>query len=665
MTEIFGGKMSAQLIPKERLFDDRVNADLQNTRQLKTFTDKDQVAFESDEFVDDTKWTLKERTIKERKLKPHQNLITQIYSSRDLVNAADLLLVVTAVKDNRWLDDLKGVTVDEVTGNKTLRTLVAAKGGTVRIIETVFEGDYLQWQKRIDEEMDKATKEEHVADFAQVLANDGAYDRAILHLKETLYHADQPHYHARLEAVEGFQLLVQTRGHEAQSMKHFKEALRLDAVAMGYLEKFCADIAKKPKRHIVEGDNFQFQWDESGYVSLNGYNATLGRYFSLPLMFSVTDVNGEGLFRSDQECWRSARGKTTPSTEDISVQYLDEKKGLALTVHYVFPKKQSFFTVSMELLNHSGEPLNIGHWQIRTPEDLLLGYSKDSMKFSGLKAGEDGYQIASWHDMVSRMSLSVAFVGSDPKVGKIIPRKGDKQGFLAEANAGGAELADQAPQGSDPMMVMMDQSDLNVVDGFALWHAIEAVGARRGAVADAREDFSLAQLLATLPMNAHPSLISALLLAGESKSLLKDSDQIPAEFRGRTRVLALAGKKWNELVPIDAGEDRQLQIFAMELEPEKDVLVGLFNFSNHVRGLDLIFEDLGLPSNEFMRVEDIWAGKNLGEDYVDRVLGNFWFDEIPAMGMKLIRVKKAPKPKIESDKLDAASGADEIAACAL
>ncbi len=668
LTEIFGGKMSAQLIPKERLFDDRVNADLQNSRQLKNFTDKDRVAFDSGEFVDDTKWTAKERPIKERKLKPHQNLITQIYSSRDLVNAADLLLVVTAVKDNHWLDELKGVTVDEVTGDKTLRTLVAAKGGMVRIIETVVEGDYLQRQKRIEEEMDLVAKAEHGAALAQLLANDGGYDRAKMQLKAAMLLADQPRYDAMLEAIDGFQLLVDKRGHEAEAIKHLKEALKLDPSEMGYLEQFCKDIAKKPQRHVVEGDNFQFQWDESGFISLNGYNPALGRYFPLPLMFGVTDANGERLFGTDQECWRNARGKTTPSTDEISVQYLDDKKGLALTVHYVFPKRQSFFTVSMELLNHSGESLNVGHWQFRTAEDLLLGYSKDSMKLSGLKTTEDAYQIASWHDMVSRMSLSVAFVGSDPKAGRILPRKGDKQGFLAVANAEGPPLWDRLSRGSDPIMVTMDQSELNTVDGFALLHAMEAVGARRGAVADAKDEFSLAQVLATLPSNAHPALISALLLEGESKLLLKDMDQIPAAVRDRTQVLALAGKKWNEPMPIDAGDDPQLQIFAMELDPEKDVLVGLFNFSKRAQSMDLKFTHLGLPANADMRVEDIWAGhegENLGEEYVDRVRGNYWFNEIPSMGMKLIRVMKTPKPKTESEKLDEASGSENALAAAL
>ncbi len=115
----------------------------------------------------------------EQGLGRNQHRLDDVYSSIDLARSPDSLLIITAREDNPWVKDLKGISVDPWTGDKTIRSLIAARGVPVRIVESVYRGNYVQTRKAMQSERDGVARMKLAQAFAEHMRMDGLANEAL------------------------------------------------------------------------------------------------------------------------------------------------------------------------------------------------------------------------------------------------------------------------------------------------------------------------------------------------------------------------------------------------------------------------------------------------------------------------------------------------------
>ena len=167
LTEILGGQMTSRLVSRE-------NSKISLSHE---WTDEEKEVLQAHGFHD-LQTPEAALLAEEKRMGLGQHFWDDVFSATDWSRSPEKVVVTTAMQDNPWVEELKGIRIDPVTGDKTVRSMVAAWGQPARIVEAVYAGNYAALRKDIESENDPHSKVQKMADFARLLHHDASFGDA-------------------------------------------------------------------------------------------------------------------------------------------------------------------------------------------------------------------------------------------------------------------------------------------------------------------------------------------------------------------------------------------------------------------------------------------------------------------------------------------------------
>lgn len=169
LTQIFSGKMSAQLCAHDFMQEGRSTVDLENDRFSYTADEKRSLAAAG--FVDPA--------TPDEEIPEGMYRWDHVFSAGTLVKGQDLAVFVAGIKDSRWIRGLEGIHIDRESGTLTVNSLKATRKGEIQIYETVYRTGADEIKRAITAETDPAVRAAQQYRYGVMLCMNGMYVEGI------------------------------------------------------------------------------------------------------------------------------------------------------------------------------------------------------------------------------------------------------------------------------------------------------------------------------------------------------------------------------------------------------------------------------------------------------------------------------------------------------